>query len=254
MSNPGVITLSTKKLTNGEELRIEDNLGEAIHIHYEDIRLDLTVNEFRELVQTISNTICQLIDINNFNIKNYDPVFLDMFSETLTDLVAIEDDVINLEDIQIVRKGICGLPIIRGLKESHMYRALLGKSKEHDMFKQENMWNETNEERLNKILESIKKQGYPYNNNYMIFFNEQNIIRDGQHRAACLFYLYGNQEVPIKRFKFKYKRNNVSERPWLQVLFYWNKKKFKKVIKIFIHELKNLLLKVKNKVKRILDS
>ena len=34
MSNPGVLYLATKKLKNGESYRVEDNIGEAIHLHY----------------------------------------------------------------------------------------------------------------------------------------------------------------------------------------------------------------------------
>ena len=53
------------------------------------------------------------------------------------------------------------------------------------------------------ILDSVKQNGYPYNNNYIVLYGDDNIIRDGQHRASCLYYLYGNIEIPVMRLHFK---------------------------------------------------
>ena len=43
--NVGVILLSQRRL-NGERLDIEDNIGEGIHIHYRNFRLDFTIRDF----------------------------------------------------------------------------------------------------------------------------------------------------------------------------------------------------------------
>lgn len=246
MSNPGVITLAYKKLIDGKNIRVEDNIGEAIHIHYEDFRIDLTVKEFQELIRTVEKTLDQLIEVENFHIKDYDPVFLDMMSEQLPDLVEVKDDVIYLEDIKIATKGFLGLPVVRKLKKSHMYKALLGDIKVHEQYIQENRRGESNIQRLSRILESVKKNGYPNQGQYMIFYNNQNNIRDGQHRAASLYFLNGNMEVPIKRFIFKENKYNLSQHPWVYVLFVWDRKRVKKCLRI-------LICKVRCLVRRIVD-
>ena len=49
MSNPGVIELFGFEFRNNfgnHSFRVEDNIGEAIHFHFDNIRLDLTVKEF----------------------------------------------------------------------------------------------------------------------------------------------------------------------------------------------------------------
>ena len=55
MSNPGVIVLDNckknilQKIFNRNSFRyvqIEDNIGEAIHIHFDDFRIELTLEEF----------------------------------------------------------------------------------------------------------------------------------------------------------------------------------------------------------------
>lgn len=34
-------------------LKIEDNVGESIHIHYRDLRIDLTIDEFDTLAKRL---------------------------------------------------------------------------------------------------------------------------------------------------------------------------------------------------------
>lgn len=253
MSNPGVITLSKKILSNGKDFRIEDNIGEAIHLHYGDVRVDLSVSEFKDIVNATQEALNKLVEANGFQVEDYDPYFLDMISDKLLDLEEVKDDVISLSDIKIVRRGFAGLPVVRKLKESHMYRALQGDTKEHEAYRQENRWKESNEERLNRILSSISENGYPFQNNYMIFFNNQNVIRDGQHRAACLYYLKGDIEVPIKRLCFKNGKYNASEHPWTDILFHWNRKRVKRLIKAVLRRVKQLVRRVIDKLKRILS-
>jgi len=48
-TNTGVVFLSRKILTDtgmNNRLDIEDNIGEGIHIHYKNFRLDYTIEEF----------------------------------------------------------------------------------------------------------------------------------------------------------------------------------------------------------------
>ena len=44
-TNVGMILLSSSRF-NGNRLDIEDNIGEGIHIHYKNLRLDLTIRDF----------------------------------------------------------------------------------------------------------------------------------------------------------------------------------------------------------------
>ena len=62
--------------------------------------------------------------------------------------------------------------------------------------------NVSNYERVLNVFESVKKYNYPLNNQYIILYNDKYEIRDGQHRACSLRYLYGNIEIPIKRIYF----------------------------------------------------
>ena len=84
MSNPGVIILDTKKknivqrIFNRNSFRyvqIEDNIGEAIHIHFDDFRIELSIKEFFEISSCFKEALNQVVDIKNFDINEIDPLF-----------------------------------------------------------------------------------------------------------------------------------------------------------------------------------
>ena len=78
MSNPGVINLFSifKKSGIINRFQVEDNIGESIHIHINNIRLDLTINEFYKLVDSLKLNLSELTKplelINKYEI---DPLF-----------------------------------------------------------------------------------------------------------------------------------------------------------------------------------
>jgi hypothetical protein len=206
MSNPGVIKLA-KKSVGKSRVWLDDNIGESIHIHIDDWRLDLTVEEFERLNDDLLEALELLYPTEGLNLKTINLVYLSLFlAERLPDLTKAKIDYVFLNEIlapksflRIFRKTI-------PLNKSRIYQVLCGKAKENDKYKISNHINQTSSERLNLILNSIKEKGYPYNNEYIILYNDEMLVWDGQHRAACLLFLYGNIEVPVLRLYFN--KNN----------------------------------------------
>ncbi len=65
--NAGVVVLSSTLLQNTREnqrLDIEDNIGEGIHIHYKNLRFDLTIKDFIELAKAIDIAVNELYGSN----------------------------------------------------------------------------------------------------------------------------------------------------------------------------------------------
>jgi|TARA_Y100000310_G_scaffold279708_1_gene298985 hypothetical protein len=61
--NAGVVVLSTTFLQNttmNGRLDIEDNIGEGIHIHYKNFRLDLTIKDFLKLAEACDESLRKL--------------------------------------------------------------------------------------------------------------------------------------------------------------------------------------------------
>jgi len=62
-TNPGVIVLTKTQLRNTQlhhRLDIEDNIGEEMHIHYKNFRMDYTVRDFLELARACDNALTNL--------------------------------------------------------------------------------------------------------------------------------------------------------------------------------------------------
>lgn len=234
MSNPAVIQLASTYIGN-TEIRIEDNWAEAIHIHIGMLRIDLSVSEFLEIAEKMIYAANEIIHAENFDFNDFDPIFLSYYSNIFPDLESVSIDKIKLKDIVILKNY--KLPFYRHLKQSRDYKALNGDTKELNDYKsQVNLLGQSNIERLNAIFDSVKENGYPYKNEYIILRNHQNVLLDGQHRASCLMYLYGPEyEIPVMRFHFKNEKYNVTDwHPWIRVFFMkvinFAKKQVKKVI------------------------
>lgn len=251
MSNPGVIELVSTNI-GGDNFRVEDNLGEAIHFHLNDIRIDLTCKEFLMVADKLRDVINSMVTVKGFNVEFFDELFLFEIAEMLPDLVEVKKEKIFLQDLQIDTFNSFNLPCIDKLDNSRVYKALQGNSIENDKHNQKNLINKNNSERLDDIVCFVNKYGYPYNNKFIILFNNQNIIRDGQHRAATLLFYHGNIEVPVLRLKFKDDKYNIKSWSLLRFLFFWTpwriKKVLKKIVSILVKILKKIKMKAKSKV------
>lgn len=211
MSNPGVLSLASLAPVGADyRFEIEDNIGEAIHIHYKDIRLDLSVDEFYKLAAQVSDMINAVVDVHGFSCLDYDAVNLVGLAGCLPELEKVTVDEVYLEDLLIDTYDENGKQILAPLSKSRVYKALCGNSSENDVRKQVNYYHADtctpyeNKDRVAYNLNKIAKQGYPARGDErIILFNDSNQIFDGQHRASCLYYLHGNIKIPVRRLWFK---------------------------------------------------
>lgn len=216
MSNPAVIRLASLQEIADFPYRfeIEDNIGEAIHIHFRDMRIDLTVEEFQQLANKMREIFVDLVENEKFHIEEYDAGNLVQLVRLLIDLKDIIRDEVYLEDILVDTYTEAGEPIYLPLPNSRVVKALAGMSDENDSRRQINYYKpgscelQTNQERIAYNLQQIKTYGYP-NSDELILLRADNTIIDGQHRAACLFYLYGNIRVPVRKLLFTGEGENV---------------------------------------------
>ena len=208
MINPGVILLASLRYAN-YRFDIEDNIGEAIHIHYLDMRLDLTIKEFFALASDIEKITDMLMSENRVSRLDFDSAFFIDLVGYVPDLEKITFETVMLADLQVDTCDETGAVSIRSLKESRVIKALNGDTAENDMREQTNYFSPksysrlTNQERLYFNLDRIKKQEGFVNTDIVTLFNASNVIRDGQHSAACLYFLKGNVPVPARRLWFQ---------------------------------------------------
>lgn len=215
MSNPAVIKLHKKNISRSR-IWLDDNVGESIHIHIDDIRVDLKVQEFYDICASIEQALDTLISVDGFSCKYIDPIYMEsMLSENLLHLRSVRIDNVKLSEM--LAPGVKG---IKKLSDSRAVRALKGDTAENDLHRVSHHIGQSSAERLDNIYNSVIKNGYPWSGHYIIMYGDDNIIRDGQHRAACLYVSGGDRIVPVVRLYFDNytKENNLSRYNWGDLL------------------------------------
>jgi hypothetical protein len=238
LSNPAVITLSNASSRKGKFKRfvVEDNIGESIHLHIDNMRVDFTIKEFLEFSQMIRESLLELDFLNGYSIQNFDDYFLKECSVFLPKLKNIEIEEVELSKLQCIvhskYRSDLNLMGLLPILDIPAYKYLKGDKKDFLNYDQFNYLCMNNEKRLLELLESIKTSGYPFSEKYIILFNGEDIIRDGQHRAAVLAHLYGlDYKVKIMRFNFKDNKHiiNISKSNFKKSSLWIAKKVYRKL-------------------------
>lgn len=134
--------------------------------------------------------------------KRFSPIFLEhMLGVDLPFL-----DNACLEEYPLRELRAFSSDMLNGIEVTNerYYRCLCGDFVLDEINLYSNHLTESNDYRLSRVLDCIRKNGYPYNNQFIVVYNDEMIIRDGEHRWACLYYLYGNIRIPILRLRFSF--------------------------------------------------
>lgn len=198
MSNPAVINLDTEFSGSLEGFRVEDNIGEAIHIHFDNVRLDFTINEFLSFAETVRDSIIELkcFDENLLKLP-YD--FLKRFHKELIDYIKIEDETIEANNLYIIEeyRFLGRITLKRKIKllNSNLYKNNV------ESIKFDCSYLPFNNARYikNKINELDAGNKLP-----LFLFNNSNVIRDGSLLALAYYFRYGNDfKIPVKRISLR---------------------------------------------------
>lgn len=252
MSNPAVTKLVRDDIGN---LRfwMDDNIGESVHIHLADFRMDLTVEELNTLSKELTDTINKLVDIEGFDCNKMDPVFLSLLlAKKMKHLRSVKVDRVMLGDLIVNHRNRFGFLKYQKLSESRAVKALNGDNSENDGFRRSHHIGQTSRQRLDAMKDSIAEHGYPYEGQYIILYEDQMLIRDGQHRASCLYVAQGNIEIPVLRLYFDDPKVAVYEKNYIkQITAGIHKitlKRLKKELKKFLKKVLHTGIAAKNRL------
>lgn len=243
MSNPGLIKLVSifKKKGHLNRLEVEDNIGESIHLHLNNIRIDFSVSEFLEFSNKCKDIHNEYLKKRNIDGLKLDSSFVFKISEHLNKIRKIENKKIRLKELQVIHiheSRIFGsLYFIRSIKNSLIYKYLTKSSDKYLSYKQDNFIGMTNYERLRELKNNIELFGFKGKEKPIIIFNNQPYIRDGQHRACTLAALYGfDMLVDVQVIYFEDGVNSLN--PYYdnlrQILISNIKRLFRLILKKFI--------------------
>lgn len=216
MSNPAVTKLVRDRIGR-LSFWMDDNIGESVHIHLADFRMDMTVEEIFALSEELKDTMNKLVDVEGFDCEKIDPVFLSLLlAKRLKHLKATKIDHVMLEDLLVNHRTRLGFLKYQKLSESRAVKALRGDSRENDGYRKSHHIGQTSGQRLDSMKQSIEEHGYPYDGQYIILYEDQMLIRDGQHRASCLYVEQGNIEIPVLRLYFDDPSVSAMDRSYLK--------------------------------------
>lgn len=210
MSNPGVITLASLRGAgpNIKRLDIEDNIGEAIHIHWNNFRVDMTIEEFLAFSEEIIQCENELMAMNGVDLSGFDAYFLFRMGSLIQKISTIHIENHKLKNLRcLVRTKIPKLGTLllpKPIDQTPAFLYLAGKSARFIDYEQDAYPGLDNESRSRSLEKSIRDNGYPSGNEFITLFGHQKYVRDGQHRAAVLAAIHGlDYEVPVKVVLFK---------------------------------------------------
>lgn len=209
MSSPGVIILA-EGIVGGVNLRIEDNIGEAIHVHYGNLRIDLTIAEFYQLSEQLVSIMEMMIGVEGFKVNNYDAIFLSQIDRLLLNLESITFEEVNLSNLLTDSIDENGNLSVVSIWDSRVSKAIKGNTKELRNWKQINYYGETNVDRLNNLREKIRKNGYnpDFDGTYIVLCDDGFFIADGCHRASILL---DEKYTRVKIARWKTKDNSLKD-------------------------------------------
>lgn len=204
MSNPGVVLLA-ESIIDGQVFKIEDNIGEAIHIHWGNSRIDLTIKEFVSLVKICKNIVEKMVDVDGFSFDLYDAIFLSQRCNELINLEKIEFSDVKISDMLMDQHDDKGIRTYVPLNEGRVSRAINGDVSELINWKQINYYGYDNISRLEDIQKKIKSNGYEpqVHGSYIVLDGTTNVVIDGCHRTSVLYDEQGDVEVRVAKWFYK---------------------------------------------------
>ncbi len=198
MSNPGVIKLARDQIGR-HQVWFDDNIGESIHFHIDEWRIDFSIREFLSFCEEVEDMVYELIGHPEIKPENWEARFIHQISPCLGHLKEIRKEKIRLGSITVVDDS----NMLVKLKDGTLVRALEGVIDINEtVFRKSNYFGENNEIRMKNCMEFVKSHGYPYKDGYITVAEKNNQILDGWHRASCLYHLFGDKEIEVKRFCF----------------------------------------------------
>ena len=199
MSNPSVCFLSSA-IIDGMNFRIEDNLGEAIHIHMGKLRIALSIKDYLVFAESVMRAVRDLFNIRGIKLETLDEEslkgewLLHYDKIKLAQIEYIELEALYMKESYVKNRAITR---IIPLRESGYIKVLNEESNDIEYYEEPGKLQASRIEKLKFIYKKIEEEGYPWDSK-LIFVNQEGYIYDGIKRASCLYALYGgNKKVPV---------------------------------------------------------
>ena len=158
----------------------------------------LTSSEFFSLYENMLTLLNTYFPIEGLDYSTLDGVFFEhMLAIDLPFLRLVKDELISIDSLSIfsINKKVISI------QDSEHYN-MVAKGYFPEIKTRTNLHNQTHEERFELIKEQLLSHPYGTTGENIVVYNNDNIIRDGAHRAAILYANDNTQLINVKRYLF----------------------------------------------------
>lgn len=163
---------------------------------FDNLHFKYGITSFEEQCEIIYSFLKKNYGKGSVDYKIFSPVYLEhMLGADIPRIKRIEYTEDKIMSLMLYECGESGKPAKVQINEHSLYRNLVHGCTDNG-YKSTNHLYENNSERMNNVMKEVKESAKIYP---VVVYGGEDVVRDGAHRLACLFYLYGNIEVPIIR-------------------------------------------------------
>ena len=249
MSNPGVVVHEAFSIGPSLPVRIEDNLAEDVHIHIGPFRFDLTLEQLGELGEASTSLLDFYLKPFGLSVSNFDKEFLAQIAYMLVDLESADLERVAVQDLRVTIKKRFGFRKVVKLAESPVISAA------HENFSNYERTfgsDQDNARKRIKRVQGIVATGeYGANGERVILFNDQMLVRDGQHRAAAIYLANPSAKIEVIRFRFRGNRHCIRRPLIIHSLQSFTLLKAKYIVLKMIRYISHLRRRIVSKVSHI---
>ena len=158
--------------------------------------IDYSTDEYSDYCEEIYQLLNREYG-KGFDFKLFSPIYLEHM---------LGIDLPNIKRIEQCKTDILSLTVFdrEGPSKVRIYEHEIYNQLKTGDFKQgrktTNHLFENNEERIRNVLSKVKKDS---KDACAVVYGDEDVVRDGTHRLACMYFLYGNIEIPIIRIYVK---------------------------------------------------
>jgi ADP-heptose:LPS heptosyltransferase len=206
--NAGVDVLQNDVLApphfSASRLQIEDNIGEAIHIHYRNLRCDFSTRDFLHLAQKMRESLLPLGPLLHRSAEwtgKIDQSYGNALGSLTQAVRKARLEWLHLDELRIVLKK-SGKWHFASIQESPVWGLLSGDAKQYHAYQEQFSKTRRSHTEFYELVKSVLVNGYPFQGQFIMLHDGEPCIRDGQHRAAILRYFFGNIKILVCILEF----------------------------------------------------
>lgn len=163
---------------------------------FEKYSIQYSYDSFDEQCESIYSFLSHNYGKGSIDYKVFSPAYLEhMLGVDIPQIKRVEYTTEKIMTLALYERAGLSTPTKVRINEHSLYKQLQYGYVDNG-YKSTNHIYENNAERMHNVMNDIKDSVKIYP---VVVYGNEDVVRDGTHRLACLYFLYGNIDVPVIR-------------------------------------------------------